>query len=112
MCECNEGYTLGTDRTSCIGMLLNSFRQQSFDNQIESLYCIDNAECSDGANNCEQLCNNRPGSFECLCLEGYELNNDGFTCTGMLQLYDIRAWLRELVMSNIIGSCTVTELHA
>ena len=31
---------------------------------------------------CDQECTNLPGSFECSCGEGYELNEDGVTCTG------------------------------
>ena len=39
-------------------------------------------ECSNGTHSCEQVCNNTQGSHHCLCYSGYELNEDGFTCTG------------------------------
>ena len=40
-------------------------------------------ECmDDDLHVCEQVCNNSHGSHSCLCFEGYELNNDGFSCTG------------------------------
>ena len=50
----------------------------------------DIAECSDGTNSCEQLCNNRQGSYECSCLEGYELDSDGFSCRGILYYHTAR----------------------
>ena len=37
-------------------------------------------ECETEANNCDQLCENTVGSFQCGCNEGYFLNNDGKTC--------------------------------
>jgi len=34
-------------------------------------------ECAiGGTNNCEQICNNHVGSFNCSCHSGYELHND------------------------------------
>ena len=31
---------------------------------------------------CSQGCINVPGSYVCNCSEGFELNQDGFTCDG------------------------------
>ena len=42
--------------------------------------CTDINECLLGSHNCEQLCSNVPGSFNCSCRSGYILNNDGRTC--------------------------------
>ncbi|MCG8626666.1 MAG: hypothetical protein MJE68_32280 [Proteobacteria bacterium] len=39
-------------------------------------------ECSNGTHSCKQVCNNTQGSHLCLCYNGYELNVDGYTCTG------------------------------
>ena len=60
---------------------------------------IDIDECAnDTMNNCEQRCINTQGSFLCACGTGYELNNDGMTCSGtftaiqminVLQQYDL-----------------------
>ena len=33
--------------------------------------------------NCTQICVEVEGSFNCSCHTGYELQNDGATCTGM-----------------------------
>ena len=37
-------------------------------------------ECLDDP--CSQLCNNTEGSFDCSCMSGYELLEDGRTCEG------------------------------
>ena len=44
---------------------------------------VDIDECKSGDNNCSQLCDNVPGSFECRCKAGYSLQDDGTTCEGM-----------------------------
>ncbi|XP_055763823.1 matrilin-4-like [Salvelinus fontinalis] len=36
--------------------------------------------CLESDHGCEHLCENSPGSFHCLCLPGYTLNEDGKTC--------------------------------
>ena len=47
------------------------------------LYIIDINECaSSAANNCQQVCNNNPGSYTCSCNTGYRLNSDVHTCSG------------------------------
>ncbi|CAI8048165.1 Fibrillin-1, partial [Geodia barretti] len=37
-------------------------------------------ECALGTHNCEQLCENTPGSFICSCRNGYSLSSDDRTC--------------------------------
>ena len=38
-----------------------------------------------GVTSCEQLCINEEGpSYHCACSEGYRLNADGFTCSGII----------------------------
>ncbi|VDH91538.1 Hypothetical predicted protein [Mytilus galloprovincialis] len=39
-------------------------------------------ECHE-SNNCTQLCNNTMGSYDCNCHQGYQLERNGFTCTGV-----------------------------
>ena len=41
-------------------------------------------ECLTGADDCEQICLNLEGSFECSCNDGYELDENGRNCTGEL----------------------------
>ena len=44
---------------------------------------LDDDECLLGTSNCSQLCDNTPGSFNCLCRAGFSLSQDGITCDGM-----------------------------
>lgn len=39
-------------------------------------------ECVGKAHNCSQNCSNTDGSFQCVCVTGYRLNEDGQTCDG------------------------------
>jgi len=48
---------------------------------------LDINECQTDNGGCTQTCGNTDGSYQCSCLNGYELNNDGYTCTGKFQLY-------------------------
>ena len=41
-------------------------------------------ECAAGADDCSQVCLDTIGSFECDCLDGYQLSKDGHTCHGLL----------------------------
>ena len=44
---------------------------------------LDFDECSqDGIKICDQFCFNTPGSYKCMCQEGYELNSTLNTCNG------------------------------
>ncbi len=45
---------------------------------------IDDDECLLGTDNCEQVCVNTVGVFECECGSGYQLKSDGANCTGSL----------------------------
>ena len=38
--------------------------------------------CLESDHGCEHICESSPGSFHCLCLPGYTLNDDGKTCAG------------------------------
>uniref|UniRef100_A0A8C6LFX2 Matrilin 4 n=1 Tax=Nothobranchius furzeri TaxID=105023 RepID=A0A8C6LFX2_NOTFU len=39
--------------------------------------------CVESDHGCEHLCESSPGSYHCLCLPGYTLNDDGKTCTAI-----------------------------
>jgi len=43
---------------------------------------VDVDECETGEHNCQQLCNNLPGSYNCSCDTGFTLNDNGTNCTG------------------------------
>ena len=48
-----------------------------------SMY-IDINEC-EGINDCQQECVNVEGSYNCSCMEGFNLADDGRNCTGILE---------------------------
>ena len=51
------------------------------------LLSVDINECaSDAANNCQQVCHNSEGSYTCECNSGYELEENGYTCEGTVQV--------------------------
>jgi len=41
-------------------------------------------ECEDGLHNCNQICVELNGGFECACNTGYELETDNTTCSGKI----------------------------
>ena len=41
---------------------------------------IDIDECATNTHDCDQLCTNTDGSFECSCNSGFTLSGDGRTC--------------------------------
>ena len=46
-----------------------------------TIFISDVYECS-SVNNCQQDCENAPGSYNCSCYEGFELSLDGKSCNG------------------------------
>ena len=43
---------------------------------------VDIDECRSNADDCDQLCNNTIGSFQCGCIDGFVLSSDRRNCTG------------------------------
>ena len=43
---------------------------------------LDIPNCAINDHNCSQICVEVEGSFNCSCYSGYELQDDGVTCTG------------------------------
>ena len=39
-------------------------------------------ECAVENGGCAHICNNNPGSYNCLCYDGYEQDCDGRACSG------------------------------
>ena len=46
-------------------------------------------ECGSSNGGCAQICVNIPGSFECVCDDGYDLGKDGKSCTGKQFCYNL-----------------------
>ena len=94
-CFCNLGYELAFENNAeCSGkLLLDHTKSHDFLysyleklNYFSSCYIwwytvIDKDECI-LYSPCDQECTNLPGSFECSCKTGYELHEDGATCSG------------------------------
>ena len=43
---------------------------------------IDINECDEENGSCAHICNNRIGSYQCFCEDGYELDSDQHSCNG------------------------------
>ena len=79
-CQCNSGYVLSSDDTTC-----NGWQIWPPHTVFHINYFLDVNECLVGnANNCSQLCINTNGSFHCQCNSGYILSSDNLTCNGWL----------------------------
>ena len=45
--------------------------------------CVEINECTLNADDCQQVCVNTEGGFQCECFEGYMLNDDQKNCSGL-----------------------------
>lgn len=81
-CTCSPGYTL--NGLSCLGnhMIIMLFFESTI--QVLSISFSDINECSANTHNCQQRCTNTPGGFTCGCQDGYRLQSDRKSCSGML----------------------------
>ena len=48
-----------------------------------SCFLLDIDECYEEIDQCMEYCNNWPGTYNCSCRVGYQVDSDGFNCTGM-----------------------------
>ena len=79
-CSCYAGFHLLNHPHICTGII----HRIIIDHKNTFFKCFkDVDECSDGSlHMCTQHCNNTLGSHFCDCYVGYELQDDGLTCTG------------------------------
>ena len=56
---------------------------------IKTYYLTDINECDTDNGGCEHNCTNTPGSYQCQCWEGYEMNNNEKNCTGIMRLISV-----------------------
>ena len=48
------------------------------------MFNIDTNECLTNKGGCSQICNNTVGSYICDCFDGYELDDNGHGCSGLI----------------------------
>ena len=65
----------------------------------DGITCDEIDECDLNRDNCQQECINIERGFECGCFDGYSLNDDQATCSGMcgrritsVQGVNLRLW--------------------
>ena len=124
-CSCRSGFSLDNNGRTCSGEL---YAYASFSESLPviavvdffNFYCLvirvsdytskplppaDNNECSSNNGGCSQTCINEDGGFRCSCLGGFQLGNDGRSCSGksrMSQLHEISLHTAvQSVQSNI-----------
>lgn len=51
------------------------------------IFPVDIDECTNGIATCSQNCLNTPGSFECSCKNGFQLDNNMATCEGTKSIF-------------------------
>ena len=80
-----------------------------------SVYLItfsDINEChSEQENNCDQICTNTIGSYNCSCGSGYLLNEDGFQCDGTVTLLLFLSFIFSNFIASIIIIIIVTDIN-
>ena len=78
-CSCWDGYKLSQNRKNCFGELLSVGIMRLL---LAVVSTADIDECQE-ATECEQVCVNGPGMYNCSCFAGYSLQDDGSHCLGM-----------------------------
>ena len=46
------------------------------------IFIVDIDECAQGISNCEQVCTNSDGAFNCSCFSGFVLHTNSHSCSG------------------------------
>ena len=77
-CSCYEGYRLGNDMISCEGKGERE-RERELSKEFD-YFPLDIDECAEMTDDCEQICTNTLGSYQCSCLSGWNLRNRN-SCT-------------------------------
>ena len=79
-------------------------------NKMFSCLISDIDECRTGEHNCQQSCNNLPGTYNCSCNTGFILNSDSRTCRGRNLVLLIHFDFILLVTVKIV-TCTKERIH-
>ena len=64
---------------------------------------LDINECNTDNGGCDHNCINTQGSYQCQCREGYETNNNGINCTGMMLItLNVHTQQQQILMSVLL----------
>ncbi|XP_015766999.1 PREDICTED: fibrillin-2-like [Acropora digitifera] len=90
ICSCREGFSLDMDGATCRGMKSFKFPAvkgetaffNEHENMILSMNIADENECQlpKSFHHCQQTCVNTPGSYYCMCEDGFRLSANGRSC--------------------------------
>lgn len=91
VCQCNPGYQLGSDNTTCQGRKKNTRKKTKFlwyvffcvHVHVDVNECLEESACSHG-------CLNTDGGFKCSCPNGLFIGPDRRNCIG-------KCWMIELI---------------
>lgn len=64
---------------------------------------LDIDESTTGEHDCEQIVTNAIGGYTCSCNPGYELKDDGKSCTGKYVWYYILYYYSQLIFADLYG---------
>ena len=70
---------------------------------------LDVNECEDNNGGCSQVCVDTPASFECRCNDGFTLQSDGRSCTG---IYMILSSEGTYLPNSLVQGGIFTHYHA
>ena len=60
----------------------------------------DNDECVMGTDTCDQVCINKPGSYNCSCNTGFSLKANGISCIGNNEIRNsVKIIILQIIMS-------------
>ncbi|XP_060555257.1 fibrillin-1-like isoform X3 [Ruditapes philippinarum] len=118
-CECEPGYISPNCSALCNGLTTcpNNGTCVAPDNCLcqpgfSSPDCSDIDECASNTHDCEQLCMNSLGSYQCACQPGYVLNTNGSSCDDIDECQDDNGGC-EHTCTNEAGSfqCSCNDGH-
>ena len=70
-------------------------------------------ECSNNDDKCSHMCFNIDGGYNCDCNGGYELDNNGYNCTGIYLVVCINiVYLASLILVIFIFQMQLTEYES
>ena len=90
-CQCNSGYELAGDKRTCNGKCYKIWTIIFLNFNISFIFFsyTDVDECSRFLHDCQQICVNTLGSYNCSCNDGFILQNDTQSCVGKKTVFSL-----------------------